>query len=191
MPLACACSTSCRVVRTLAQPAFGLTAHNLLLPSSAHLRLLGWTALLLVPGARSQQLAAPALVLPCPGDCRRPAGQPRGLRVTLSALCLQAWRGAMPRVMPFYAVKCYPEPGLLKLLIALGTGFDCASKGECEMMLKMGAWRAAAACYLCACCIPAHLLECLAECLWLVRTRCCPALSARYRCLRDTCHAAC
>lgn len=44
----------------------------------------------------------------------------------------------MPRVTPFYAVKCYPEPGILKLLNALGTGFDCASKGEVEMMLKMG-----------------------------------------------------
>lgn len=44
----------------------------------------------------------------------------------------------MPRVVPFYAVKCNPEPGMLKLLAALGTGFDCASKGELEMMLKLG-----------------------------------------------------
>jgi len=44
----------------------------------------------------------------------------------------------MPRVIPFYAVKCNPEPGILRLLNALGTGFDCASKGEVEMMLKMG-----------------------------------------------------
>lgn len=44
----------------------------------------------------------------------------------------------MPRVLPFYAVKCNPEPGMLKLLNALGTGFDCASKGELDMMLKMG-----------------------------------------------------
>ncbi len=44
----------------------------------------------------------------------------------------------MPRVTPFYAVKCYPEPGVLRLLAALGTGFDCASKGEVEMMLNMG-----------------------------------------------------
>ena len=50
----------------------------------------------------------------------------------------QAWRAAMPRVVPFYAVKCHPEPGMLKLLMAMGTGFDCASKGELEMMLKMG-----------------------------------------------------
>lgn len=50
----------------------------------------------------------------------------------------KAWRAAMPRVTPFYAVKCYPEPGILRLLNALGTGFDCASKGEVEMMLRMG-----------------------------------------------------
>jgi ornithine decarboxylase len=51
---------------------------------------------------------------------------------------LKAWRAAMPRIVPFYAVKCNPEPNLLKLLIAMGTGFDCASKGELEIMLKMG-----------------------------------------------------
>lgn len=44
----------------------------------------------------------------------------------------------MPRITPFYAVKCNPEPGILKLLDAMGAGFDCASKGELEMMLKMG-----------------------------------------------------
>lgn len=44
----------------------------------------------------------------------------------------------MPRITPFYAVKCNSEPGVLKLLNAMGTGFDCASKGEVEMMLKMG-----------------------------------------------------
>ncbi|KAG2483874.1 hypothetical protein HYH03_017268 [Edaphochlamys debaryana] len=44
----------------------------------------------------------------------------------------------MPRVVPFYAVKCNPEPGILKLLVAMGAGFDCASKGELDMMLRMG-----------------------------------------------------
>ncbi|EFJ40311.1 hypothetical protein VOLCADRAFT_84542 [Volvox carteri f. nagariensis] len=50
----------------------------------------------------------------------------------------KAWRAAMPRVMPYYAVKCNPEPGILKLLVAMGAGFDCASKGELDMMLRMG-----------------------------------------------------
>ena len=34
----------------------------------------------------------------------------------------------MPSVAPFYAVKVNPDPLLLKTLIALGCGFDCASK---------------------------------------------------------------
>ncbi|KAG2447384.1 hypothetical protein HYH02_007712 [Chlamydomonas schloesseri] len=50
----------------------------------------------------------------------------------------KAWRAAMPRVLPYYAVKCYPEPAILKLLMALGAGFDCASKGELDMMLRLG-----------------------------------------------------
>eukprot|EP00798_Chlamydomonas_sp_ICE-L_P029191 gene29191-31091_t len=50
----------------------------------------------------------------------------------------KAWRAAMPRIVPFYAVKCHPEPSILKLLQAMGTGFDCASMAECDMMLKMG-----------------------------------------------------
>ncbi len=42
----------------------------------------------------------------------------------------QAWAAALPRVAPFYAVKCNNDPGLLALLAALGAGFDCAS--DCE-----------------------------------------------------------
>ena len=33
----------------------------------------------------------------------------------------------MPRVEPFYAVKCNPEPNIIAALAALGAGFDCAS----------------------------------------------------------------
>ena len=50
----------------------------------------------------------------------------------------QAWCSAMPRITPYYAVKCNPEPGMLRLLNAAGAGFDCASQGELEMVLKMG-----------------------------------------------------
>ena len=48
-------------------------------------------------------------------------------------LCLQvarlygSWVSTMPRVMPFYAVKCNPEPSMVAMLAALGAGFDCAS----------------------------------------------------------------
>lgn len=48
------------------------------------------------------------------------------------------WKRNLPRVKPFYAVKCNPDPQLLRLLACLGTGFDCASKTEIEQVLKMG-----------------------------------------------------
>ncbi|KAK3373956.1 pyridoxal-dependent decarboxylase [Lasiosphaeria ovina] len=48
------------------------------------------------------------------------------------------WKLNLPRVKPFYAVKCNPDPKLLDLLSALGTGFDCASKAEIEQVLRMG-----------------------------------------------------
>lgn len=50
----------------------------------------------------------------------------------------KAWRAAMPRVTPHYAVKCNPEPAVLRLLAAMGAGFDCASKGELEAVLDLG-----------------------------------------------------
>ena len=40
----------------------------------------------------------------------------------------EKWNIALPNVTPFYAVKCNTDLVLLKLLAALGTGFDCASK---------------------------------------------------------------
>ena len=48
------------------------------------------------------------------------------------------WKLNLPRVKPFYAVKCNGDPQLLHMLAALGTGFDCASKNEIEQVLKMG-----------------------------------------------------
>jgi ornithine decarboxylase len=48
------------------------------------------------------------------------------------------WKRNLPRVKPFYAVKCNPDPRILQLLAALGTGFDCASKWEIEQVLNMG-----------------------------------------------------
>ncbi|CAI6096802.1 hypothetical protein V2G26_016289 [Clonostachys chloroleuca] len=48
------------------------------------------------------------------------------------------WKKNLPRVRPFYAVKCNPDRKVIKLLSALGTGFDCASKTEIELALSMG-----------------------------------------------------
>ncbi|KAI9046561.1 hypothetical protein LZ554_009306 [Drepanopeziza brunnea f. sp. 'monogermtubi'] len=46
------------------------------------------------------------------------------------------WKLNLPRVKPFYAVKCNPDPRVIELLAALGTGFDCASKAEIEQVIK-------------------------------------------------------
>ena len=48
------------------------------------------------------------------------------------------WITRLPRVQPHYAIKCNTDPMLLKLLAFLGTGFDCASKGEIQTILDLG-----------------------------------------------------
>jgi len=48
------------------------------------------------------------------------------------------WKKNLPRVKPFYAVKCNPDPEVIKLLAALGSGFDCASKAEIDLVLGLG-----------------------------------------------------
>lgn len=47
------------------------------------------------------------------------------------------WVEKIPRVMPYYAVKCNDDEKVLKLLRDLGTGFDCASKKEILQMLDL------------------------------------------------------
>ncbi|CAG9802115.1 unnamed protein product [Chironomus riparius] len=47
------------------------------------------------------------------------------------------WVEKIPRVMPYYAVKCNDDEEVLKLLRDLGTGFDCASKKEILQMLSL------------------------------------------------------
>lgn len=48
------------------------------------------------------------------------------------------WKLALPRVQPFYAVKCNDTTTVLEVLAALGTGFDCASKSEIQKVLDLG-----------------------------------------------------
>ncbi|KAF4553912.1 Ornithine decarboxylase-like protein [Elsinoe fawcettii] len=48
------------------------------------------------------------------------------------------WKKNLQRVKPHYAVKCNPDPQVLRLLAELGTGFDCASKAEIEQVLRLG-----------------------------------------------------
>ena len=47
------------------------------------------------------------------------------------------WKTNLPRVEPFYAVKCNPHMAILKILHKLGVKFDCASKGEIERVLSI------------------------------------------------------
>lgn len=48
------------------------------------------------------------------------------------------WKKHLNRVIPHFAVKCNPDPMVIRLLAALGTGFDCASKSEIEQVLNAG-----------------------------------------------------
>uniref|UniRef100_A0A8C4QWR8 ornithine decarboxylase n=1 Tax=Eptatretus burgeri TaxID=7764 RepID=A0A8C4QWR8_EPTBU len=48
------------------------------------------------------------------------------------------WHEALPRVAPFYAVKCNNKPAVIRTLACLGTGFDCISKNEIDMVLQIG-----------------------------------------------------
>ena len=43
------------------------------------------------------------------------------------------WMDMLPKVAPFYAVKCNSDELLLKVLAEIGTGFDCASKVSEDM----------------------------------------------------------
>lgn len=50
----------------------------------------------------------------------------------------EEWKMLLPRVDPYYAVKCNDSQMVLEVLAALGTGFDCASKGEINKVLSLG-----------------------------------------------------
>lgn len=50
----------------------------------------------------------------------------------------QQWKECMPRIKPFYAVKCNDDENVLRVLSGLGTGFDCASKNEMKKVLELG-----------------------------------------------------
>lgn len=48
------------------------------------------------------------------------------------------WKAYLPEIEPFYAIKCNPDPYVLRLLAGLGTGFDCASMGEISRVTQLG-----------------------------------------------------
>eukprot|EP01084_Bolivina_argentea_P229110 386760_1 len=48
------------------------------------------------------------------------------------------WKAKLPRVTPFYAVKCNGNPALVRMMDAMESGFDCASLTEFSAILSMG-----------------------------------------------------
>jgi ornithine decarboxylase len=50
----------------------------------------------------------------------------------------EKWTEHLPRVKPFYAVKCNPNPVITKLLNGFNIGFDCASKNEISQIISQG-----------------------------------------------------
>ena len=50
----------------------------------------------------------------------------------------EKWVEHLPRVRPFYAVKCNPNPIITKLLNGFNIGFDCASKNEISQIISQG-----------------------------------------------------
>ena len=49
------------------------------------------------------------------------------------------WRKFFPRVECFYAVKCNPDPVIVKTLACLGAHFDCASRNEIRLVKELTA----------------------------------------------------
>ncbi|KAM7343845.1 ornithine decarboxylase 1-like [Cochliomyia hominivorax] len=50
----------------------------------------------------------------------------------------ETWCKLMPRIKPYYAVKCNDDSCIVKTLADLGTSFDCASKNEIKQVLELG-----------------------------------------------------
>lgn len=47
------------------------------------------------------------------------------------------WKKHFLRVEPFYAVKCNPDRAIVKTLARLGANFDCASRNEINLVLRV------------------------------------------------------
>lgn len=47
------------------------------------------------------------------------------------------WQTLLPRIKPFYAVKCNPDRLLVETLVKLDCNFDCASEIEMKLILEM------------------------------------------------------
>lgn len=47
------------------------------------------------------------------------------------------WKKFMPNVIPYYAVKCNPNPVIIHILNLMGSHFDCASKNEISVVYDL------------------------------------------------------
>ncbi|XP_058122753.1 ornithine decarboxylase 1-like [Anopheles ziemanni] len=48
------------------------------------------------------------------------------------------WLRHLPRVKPYYAIKCNDTEAVVETLTVLGAGYDCASQPELERVLRLG-----------------------------------------------------
>lgn len=48
------------------------------------------------------------------------------------------WKLLFPNIHPYYAVKCNPNPEILKTLAKCGANFDCASPNEIKSVMNLG-----------------------------------------------------
>jgi ornithine decarboxylase len=71
---------------------------------------------------------------------------------------LLQWRELLPRVEPFYAMKCNPHPAIIKTLKSFGIGFDCASKVEIQTIVESEGVSASNVIFANPCKPPSHLL---------------------------------
>jgi len=51
---------------------------------------------------------------------------------------IREWQQRLPRVQPYFAIKCNPDPVIMSIMAQLGLGFDCASRGEVAEVLGLG-----------------------------------------------------
>jgi ornithine decarboxylase len=58
------------------------------------------------------------------------------LDLNVARAAYKTWNTLFPKVTPYYAVKCNPDPVLLRTLDALGCGFDCASPREIDLVAE-------------------------------------------------------
>jgi len=60
------------------------------------------------------------------------------VNLTTLAKRFKEFKDKMPRVEPFYAIKCNSDPMMVHLIADMGGGFDCASKQEMDLVVGSG-----------------------------------------------------